>query len=506
MKHLLLFSWLLCFLYPATAQQVTHGPIVGAVTSTGCKIYVRTQSAAEVTLKVWQHDDARAVMAFKASTGNNDFDNSVIIPVTGLQSNTVYQLQILVDGKADSIQSSFRTFPREGEAGDYTFVTGSCQETKNMKVFNAMPKWNPYLIMHTGDYTYPSYMLAPDYSATRAGIEKSYRRRYDEKEMKQMLYNVPIDYLYDDDDYVGADDGVLHGASGGRYCVNDWSAKIEHGKIVHTFYSDTFPAAWRRNVIKGYNDFFPHYDLPDTSEGIYHSFTLGNAEFFVIDRNSDRDWPSKDAFKYDSAKHKLVFAPPPGWAMFGKKQIDWLKGAIKKSKADWKFIVSGVPLNGACMKLVKAGLALQKMHYKSWFGFHMAWGFGGYWCAFPEERNDFMNFLKDNNIKNVLVVSGDTHHCVMDDGKNAGLPELNASGLSVATTELAKYLKLIGNATGLYHMNKIWNKGGIGLSNHKKCLNGFGKVRIVGRDYVEMSIVDENNIVVSSFKVPFQKP
>jgi len=92
----------------------------------------------------------------------------------------------------------------------------------------------------------------------------------------------------------------------------------------------------------------------------------------------------------------------------------------------------------------------------------------------------------------------------MDDGKNSDFPEMNASGLSVSTTELAKYIKLIGNGFGLYHFKKIWNKGGIGITT-KECKNGFGKVRIVGSDYVELSIIDEDNKTISSFNVPFKK-
>lgn len=423
-------------------------------------------------------------------------DKSIILQLSGLQPNSVYHYRILFEGKEDTIRGSFRTFPKEGEKGDYVFVTGSCQETENMKVFDVMPKHNPYFLMHTGDYTYPDYMLSPDYSKDMEGLAKSYRRRYDEKVMKQMLYKMPIDYVFDDDDYVGA--------SGGRFCRNEMNCTLQKGKVNINMIADTFPASWRDNVIRGYADFFPHYPLPDTSAAIHHSFKLGNAEFFVLDRNSDRLDPCRDAFRYDTKKKKWVFDPVPGFALFGKTQMNWLKESIKNSTADWKFIVSGVPLNAACSKLTQAGLKLQKMHYKNWFGFHMAWGFGGYWNAFPEEREDFMRFLNSNNIKNVLVISGDTHHCVMDDGRNAGLPELNASGLSVATTELAKYLKLIGNLTGLYNMRKIWNKGGIGLSS-KKCKNGFGKVRIVRDEYVELSIIDEDDEVISSFKVPFRK-
>jgi hypothetical protein len=66
-------------------------------------------------------------------------------------------------------------------------------------------------------------MIARDYADTQWGIDSSYRRRYNEKLMKQMLYNMPIDYVFDDDDYVGA--------GAGRYCTNDFKTWREKGRI-----------------------------------------------------------------------------------------------------------------------------------------------------------------------------------------------------------------------------------------------------------------------------------
>lgn len=475
------------------AQYITHGPAIGAVTSSTAKVYVRTKQCGRVVMALSEQPDVDDRYSFGANTDSLR-DKTAILSLQGLKANTRYFYRLLFEGFEDSVKGSFRTFPEDGAAGTYTFVTGSCQETENMKVFDVMPLHQPYFLLHTGDYTYPDYQIKPDYANNFDTVALSYRKRYDEKAMKQMLYDIPIDYVYDDNDYVGG--------SGGRYCKNDWRAYKASGGIVNEMFAPPFPSHWRENVIKGYDAFFPHYELPDTSEGIFHSFKLGNAEFFVLDRCSAKDFPNMDAFSYDAKKKRWKFDPPAGYALFGKKQMDWLKTAMLNSTADWKFIVSGVPLNGACKKLIDAGVKLQNFRYKDWYGFHIAWGFGQYWAAYPEERNDFMHFLQSNNIKNVIVISGDTHHNVMDDGKNAGLPELNASGLSVETTELARYLKLIGNLTGLYRMNKIWNKGGNGLTS-KDNKNAFGKVVIQGKEYVELSIVDEDNHTVSSFKVPY---
>lgn len=475
------------------AQYITHGPVIGAVTDSSAKMFLRTTvSNSFITLHVAADTTFRASnIVLGRPVPNND--SSVVMQIDRLRPNTEYFYRIFVGQEMDTVNGSFRTFPKIGQKGDYTFVTGSCQETENMKVFDVMPLHNPYFLMHTGDYTYPDYQISPDYSSTWDGIAHSYRRRYDEKEMKYMLRDIPIDYVYDDNDYVGG--------SGGRYCKNDWKAHKENGRVINEMFAPEFPASWRRNTIKGYDEFFPHYPLPDTSEGIYHSFKFGNAEFFVLDRNSAKDRPNKDAFVFDEKKKKWRFDPPEGYALFGKKQMDWLKESIKNSDADWKFIVSGVPLNGACEKLILAGVKIQNMSMKGFYGFHMAWGFSQYWAGFPEEREDFMRFLEENDIKDVIVISGDTHHNVMDDGRNAGLPELNASGLSVTGTELAYYLKLIGTFTFQYRMRKVWNQGGNGLGN-KNLKNAFGKVRIVSDDYVELSIVDEDNEVISSFQVP----
>ncbi len=477
------------------AQYITHGPVIGALTSSSAKVYIRTKQCGKVLMELSEKQDLEKSFSVGGVTDSLR-DKTVMLSLTSLRADTRYFYRILFEGWEDTIKGSFRTFPAEGTKGEFVFVTGSCQETKNMKVFDVIPKHEPYFMMHTGDYTYPDYQIKSDYSNNYDTVALSYRKRYDEKVMKQMLYNVPIDYVYDDNDYVGG--------NGGRYCKNDMKSFIRSGKACNEMYAFPFPDSWRRNVIKGYDEFFPHYELPDTSEGIFHSFKLGNAEFFVIDRNSAKELPNMDAFKYDSLKNRWAFAPPPGYALFGEKQMDWLKKSLLESKADWKFIVSGVPLNGACEKLIRAGVKIQNWHYKNWFGFHIASGFSSYWAGYPEERNDFMDFVKKNNLKNLIVISGDTHHNVMDDGTNAGLPEMNASGLSVETTELAHYLKLIGNLTATFKMKKIWNQGGNGLKGQKS-KNAFGKVRIVNNEYVELSIVDEANQQVSSFKVPFQR-
>lgn len=486
----IVFLSLLCTI-ASNAQFITNGPAIGGVTETSARMYLATGDHSVVTIELSKDSAFGKIIPFLVTTEAKDSFMKVT-DLTNLEPNTTYYYRFKKGIHTDTITGHFRTFPEVGAKGSYTFVAGSCQETANMKVFDVIPEYNPWFMLHTGDFTYPDYQIRPNYSADYKTVAYSYRKRYDEKQMKQMLFTVPIDYIYDDNDYVGG--------NGSRYNKNDFHSTFK-GKTRHEFVTDSFPAFWRRNVIKGYTQFFPGYEMVDTSEGIYHSFKFANAEFFFVDRCSARPHPNSYSFKWDEKKKRWKFDPPEDQVLFGKKQMDWLKEGLKNSTADWKFIVSGVPFNMACRKLIDKGMKIQNMHAKGYSGFHMAIGFASYFAGYPAEQNDFMQFLKDNDIKDVIVISGDTHHNVMDDGTNAGLPELNASGLSVDETNLAYYLKLMGQWLFLYNFKKdIWNQGGNGIGN-KNFKNAFGKIDIEGDKYVRLSIVDEDNEVISSFEV-----
>lgn len=493
MKRAGILSICLFFALISQAQFITNGPAIGGVTETSARMYLATGDHSVIRIELATDSNFTSdIKPYLVTTEAKNYFME-IADLDGLEPNTTYYYRFQKGDHTDSIKGHFRTFPEFGTKGSYTFIAGSCQETENMKVFDVIPKHDPWFMLHTGDYTYPDYQIRPDYSADYPTVALSYRKRYDEKQMKQMLHTLPIDYIYDDNDYVGG--------SGGRYNKNDFRSNFE-GKTKHEFVTDSFPPFWRRNVIKGYTEFFPGYEMVDTTEGIYHSFKFANAEFFFVDRCSARPHPTEYSFQWNEKKKRWVFNPPNDQVMFGKKQMDWLKQGLKNSKADWKFIVSGVPFNRACRKLIDKGMKIQNMHAKGYSGFHMALGFASYFAGYPAEQNDFMQFLKDNEIKDVIVISGDTHHNVMDDGKNAGLPELNASGLSVTGTNLAYYLKLMGRWLFLYNFKKdIWNQGGNGIGN-KNFKNAFGKIDIEGDKFVRLSIVDEDNEVISSFEVP----
>jgi alkaline phosphatase D len=493
---LIIVACLLVLGLPASGQFIEVGPVIGAVSDTGFRVYVRPAFPAVVQVEALIGPSGICAARAESPREMMLSDTGHILSVQGLVPNVQYRLRFFVDERPDTLRATVRTFPSPGETGSFTFVAGSCQETANMKTFDRIAELRPYFFLHTGDYTYPDYQIGPDYAGDYGLVAHSYRRRYLEPRMREMLRGVPLDYVYDDNDYVGS--------NGTRSHLNLFDfvpcQRNPHRIRGADFRSVRIPDEWRRNVIRGYSEFFPHYPLPDTSEGIYHSFRFANAEFFFVDRCSAREFPLEHTFRKKG--RRWIFDPPADNRVFGEKQMQWLRNGLQRSTAHWKFIVSGVPLNRSVRKLIGAGQAFQRWRMKGYSGFHLMQAMSSYWAAAPVEQEDFLRFLKKENIRNVIVISGDTHYCALDDGRNAGLPELCASGLSVSPdTRLLHYLDLLGQLTMRFRVKKgLWNHGGTGLGNraHK---NAFGKITLVGDQKVELSVVDEDGNIIARMDV-----
>lgn len=501
------------------AQYVSHGPVVGAVTDSSARVYIRTVKPLEFTMNYYELNNPTAQDQYFDLETTANKDNSYIIDLKGLKSNTLYKIQFLFPRpdfvytdsagnevmerralEVDSISGTFQTFPKPGERGDYLFVTGSCQESPNMKTFDVMAKLKPRMLIHTGDFTYPSYQMGDDYPVKYSAIQESFRRRYDEKRMKQTLQNLPIAYVPDDDDAWGASRWA--GVTGVGY---EFQQRGKKTVLVNKIKIDSFPDVFRTNCMRGYVEYFPGYELKDSSDGFYHSFVMGNIEFIMLDTRFSADGNGYN-FKYDSLKNKWSFSPDSNIHIISPKQMAWVKSKLKESKADWKFLVMGLPFNQNLKHMIDMGINTQDVLAgdagEKGTGFRMAVSFSTYWAGFPFQSKELLDFIKNENIKDVIVVSGDTHHNEIDDGTNSGLPELNASGLAVAGTHLGYYMNKFSKLMGYPGYDKFaWNQGGGGLKGNKNFKNQLGKIQVVGNDYVQLSVVDENNAELATLKV-----
>ncbi len=473
------------------AQNITHGPITGAIDHQSAKVYVRTGFTPTFVLEV--DDDSTFVSpSIYNITADPAKDSTVITTVTGLASNTYYYIRFKFSGIPDVKKGRFKTFPMPGEQTNFTLVTGSCQETANMNTFARIAEIEPLMMLHTGDFTYPSYQLDASYPTNYATMQLSWRKRYEENIMKDMLLKVPIDYIHDDDDGFGSQ-------------RNLWiSPEFTYDSIsfdVHNYYTvDTIPLIGRYNHSRAYTEYFPHYPLVDTSQGLFHSYVIGNTEIFFLDTRSMAD-PVYECFAYDALTDNWSFAPDTSHSILGNIQMNWLKQGLLNSTADWKILACGLPFNKNMRKLIDIGLFFQNSVLEisgvPQTGMKLATSYANYWPGYPDDQQELLDFILVNDIKDVLVVSGDTHHNVIDDGSNAGLPEINASGLSVADLGLAFYLNEYLAPLGFPILDSLWNKGGNGLAPDNSLLNAFGKLDIYKGDSLRMCVIDENGVSIA---------
>ncbi|MEQ8954987.1 MAG: alkaline phosphatase D family protein [Porticoccaceae bacterium] len=115
----------------------------------------------------------------------------------------------------------------------------------------------------------------------------------------------------------------------------------------------------------------PSYGLAD-AKGIFFKYNYGGVDFFFLDTRWYRD-PNDQP---DSA----------GKTMLGREQKAWLKEQLTGSDAPFKVLISG-----------------------SGWGYHPdAFGEDN-WTSFPTERKELFDFIRDNDINGVLLMSGDVH-------------------------------------------------------------------------------------------------
>jgi len=117
-----------------------------------------------------------------------------------------------------------------------------------------------------------------------------------------------------------------------------------------------------------------------------------------------------------------------------------------------------------------------------WFEFFEEYLYLPSLFIYPNDVDNDLLFIENNNIKNVIVLSGDSHNAAMEDGTNAGLPEIMAGGLDITNSKTVALMQSFGI--------NIWNKGGQGISTNE-FNNAFGKITVFGADSVKLELIDE---------------
>jgi alkaline phosphatase D len=331
--------------------------MLGPVELRDAKIWIEVSPQVKsVSLQYKKRGESGSKSIVYKGTLGNEF-NPLQLTIGGLEFNTTYEYQFVIDGKPSRAKGEFTTkdlWQYRKPAPDFTFITGSCAYFnepfydrpgtpygKDSSIFESMAKEKASFMVSLGDNWYTREV---DYFSEWGLWYRAHRDR-SRPELQNFLKAMPQIATWDDHDYGPNDIGK-------NYIFKNVSREI-----------------WKHywcNATYGENE-----------EGIYTMYSWGDADIFLTD---DRWWRSADNMK-DSVEGK----PNPEKRMLGKQQMEWLKNSLVYSMATFKIIVVGSQVYNPVSPFDK-------------------------WQEFPAEYNEMMDFLKENKINGVLFLSGDRHH------------------------------------------------------------------------------------------------
>ncbi|TVR79026.1 MAG: T9SS C-terminal target domain-containing protein [Chitinophagaceae bacterium] len=461
------------------AQTITHGPIIGGVTDNSARILIRTVVPFSYQLQISPTTNFSQATIYYGQTSTSDYNFS-IKDVSGLQSNTRYYYRVVIGGSVVAGPDYFYTFPCVGESIDFAFHFGSCtnNNVQNDVLFDVMQNYNARFFLHLGDWLYPdttdnlpnnTNFYANDYDL----IVGSYKGRYSYPRMSEYLKRVPVDWVYDDHDYVNDN-------------TSRTTASYTNFGVSPTIMEIPFPPQTRRNLIEAYYRFFPGYEEVDSTEGIFHSFRFGNTEVFMIDNRSARS-PNTNSLK--NVNGQWVFDPDPDHTMLGDVQRAWLLDKLKNSTATWKFIGSGTAFNRTYGDALQSALNLPNLA-----GLPISALLVDSWSGFPLDQDTLINWINAHNIDGVVMMSGDTHTSAIGNAQTGGITEMMAGCLSQSNSTLYTTVPLL-------NLGLVWSEGGQGIDGNLNTNNAFGNVEVFGDDSVRLTLIDEQESVLATYTV-----
>ena len=202
----------------------------------------------------------------------------------------------------------------------------------------------------------------------------------------------------------------------------------------------------RDTACRTYREHVPHYPLTETNpEGaIYQAFTIGRVRFILTDHRS-----RKSPFFHEDNEEKTILGPA---------QKAWFKRELLAARDSHALIVwvSTTPWIEAPKP------------------------YSDRWAGFDTERRELASFIEQEDIRNLILLGGDTHMVALDDGRNSNYAVPDRRGFPVLV------------AAALDRKPQI--KGGTYSHGSFAGPGQYGLIRIFdeGRDVIEVHLSGRN--------------
>jgi alkaline phosphatase D len=334
------------------------GPMVGYCEMTEAVIWLQTSEKASVKITYFDIDNPTKILYSDVYSSSKEVGFTHHIILDQLTPGKKYKYDVFINDKKiilpyETSFSSKKLWEWREDAPDFTVAFGSCMYINEPEVdrpgkpygsgytiFESISKKNPDIMIWGGDNT---YLRESDWDS-KTGIYHRNTHSRSIKEIQPLLAKTQNFAIWDDHDY-GPDNSD------------------------RSFYN-------KQITQKAFKDFWAnkYYGMnPNQNEGVFSTFTWGDAQFFLID---GRFFRSPEA-RITGAK-----------TMLGTTQFEWLIDALSASEASFKIVVIG----GQILNTV-----LDSENYSH----------------FPEEKEKLLQEITANKIKGIFFLSGDRHFAEM---------------------------------------------------------------------------------------------
>jgi len=330
------------------ATEIVAGPMIGHVTDTSARLWLQLDTSERVTVTCIEVDSNQRVSEVTIDVeGPSPF--VLDTPLSNLQPNKNYRVEVRFDGKPVKLPDPplvVRSAPPAGDAATFTVAFGSCMNPKDpaakdaMPVFKAVREVAPRAFLFLGDNGYfPN--TEREFGETRRAayrfMNEQHSRIRQHVDLQNLFRSTAVYAIWDDHDFG----------------PNDANRTWTYGKEALTAFKNFWPN--------------PEYGTAD-APGVYHTFSIGDVDFFMLDVRMYRD-PDKD---------------PERKTMVGEVQFNWLKDKLKKSNATFKVIGAGSQVLADYSKFDS-------------------------WAHYRAERDALLDFIFKEKISGVVFISGDRH-------------------------------------------------------------------------------------------------
>ncbi len=271
-------------------QRIVHlgGPMLGEITESSAKIWVRTVKPASVEVKAGEKTFGPVKSSFET-------DLTAIVPVTGLKPGTETSYKVLVDGKEiTNAGTMVITTPPQGDSGKVRIAFGTCQHRwglGNEKQADAILSRKPHALLAYGD------VAVQDRKSNFGMCRADYALRDFHPAWQKIVATTPVYASWDDHDY---------------YANDAWGIPRNGSDQDRRDVRAVFKSSWNN----------PYYGLGDEGGGIFQHTRVGPCDIIMTDNRYFREKEGKHCF-------------------LGKEQMAWLKRTLKACRGPFIIMSCG---------------------------------------------------------------------------------------------------------------------------------------------------------------------